>query len=102
MENNDFLGEYNKKVDKELAKQHEEAGKDFDKGETKDGKDMDDRIGYEHDMLQDHERRIRLLEEKYGKDSKVVKDEEKKDLKEGEKKQEDYDKKDEKKEGGDK
>ena len=98
---NDFLGDYQKKVDKELQKQHEEAGKDFDKVETKDGKDMDDRIGYEHDMLQDHERRIRLLEEKYGKDSKVVKDEEKKVLKEGEKEQEDKDKKDEK-EGGDK
>ena len=98
---NDFLGDYQKKVDKELEKQHEEAGKDFDKGETKDGKDMDDRIGYEHDMLQDHERRIRFLEEKYGKDSKVVQDEEKKALKEGEKKQEDKDKKDEK-EGGDK
>ena len=98
---NDFLGDYQKKVDKELEKQHEEAGKDFDKGETKDGKDMDDRIGYEHDMLQDHERRIRLLEEKYGKDSKVVKDEEKKVLKEGEKEQETKDKKDEK-EGGDK
>ena len=97
----DFLGDYQKKVDKELQKQHEEAGKDFDKGETKDGKDMDDRIGYEHDMLQDHERRIRLLEEKYGKDSKVVKDEEKKVLKEGEKEQETKDKKDEK-EGGDK
>lgn len=97
----DFLGDYQKKVDKELQKQHEEAGKDFDKGETKDGKDMDDRIGYEHDMLQNHERRIRLLEEKYGKDSKVVKDEEKKTLKEGEKEQEDKDKKDEK-EGGDK
>ena len=94
---NDFLGDYQKKVEK----QHEEAGKDFDKGETKDGKDMDDRIGYEHDMLSDHERRIRLLEEKYGKDSKVVKDEEKKVLKEGEKEQEDKDKKDEK-EGGDK
>ena len=98
---NDFLGDYQKKVDKELQKQHEEAGKDFDKGETKDGKDMDDRIGYEHNMLQDHERRIRFLEEKYGKDSKVVQDEEKKALKEGEKKQEDKDKKDEK-EGGDK
>lgn len=97
----DFLGDYQKKVDKELQKQHEEAGKDFDKGETKDGKDMDDRIGYEHDMLQDHERRIRLLEEKYGKNSPEVKDAEKKDLKEGEKKQEDKDKKDEK-EGGDK
>lgn len=97
----DFLGDYQKKVDKELQKQHEEAGKDFDKGETKDGKDMDDRIGYEHDMLQDHERRIRLLEEKYGKDSKVVKDEEKKTLKEGEKEQQEKDKKDEK-EGGDK
>lgn len=97
----DFLGDYQKKVDKELQKQHEEASKDFDKGETKDGKDMDDRIGYEHDMLSDHERRIRLLEEKYGKDSKVVKDEEKKTLKEGEKEQETKDKKDEK-EGGDK
>ena len=97
----DFLGDYQKKVDKELQKQHEEAGKDFDKGETKDGKDMDDRIGYEHDLLQDHERRIRLLEEKYGKDSKVVKDEEKKTLKEGEKEQQEKDKKDEK-EGGDK
>lgn len=98
---NDFLGDYQKKVDKELQKQHEEAGKDFDKGETKDGKDMDDRIGYEHDMLQDHERRIRLLEEKYGKDSKVVKNEEKKTLEEGEKEQETKNKKDEK-EGGDK
>lgn len=98
---NDFLGDYQKKVDKELQKQHEEAGKDFDQGETKDGKDMDDRIGYEHDMLQDHERRIRLLEEKYGKDSKVVKDEEKKTLEEGEKEQETKNKKDEK-EGGDK
>lgn len=97
----DFLGDYQKKVDKELQKQHEESAKDFDKGETKDGKDMDDRIGYEHDMLEDHERRIRLLEEKYGKDSKVVKDEEKKDLKEGEKEQETKDKKDEK-EGGEK
>lgn len=98
----DFLGDYQKEADKKLQKQHEEAGKDFDKGETKDGKDMDDRIGYEHDMLQDHERRIRLLEEKYGKDSKVVKDEEKKDLEAGEKKQEAKDKKDEEKEGGDK
>ena len=95
----DFLGDYQKKVDKELQKQHEEAGKDFDKGETKDGKDMDDRIGYEHDMLSDHERRIRLLEEKYGKDSKAVKDEEKKTLKEGEKEQQTMDK-DDKKEGG--
>lgn len=96
-----FLGDYQKKVDKELQRQHEDASKDFDKGEVKDGKDMDDKIGYEHDMLQDHERRIRLLEEKYGKDSKVVKDEEKKDLKEGEKIQKDMNKDDEKK-GGDK
>ncbi|MBO7696110.1 MAG: hypothetical protein J6T10_26040 [Methanobrevibacter sp.] len=97
----DFLGDYQKKVDKELQKQHEEAGKDFDKGETKDGKDMDDRIGYEHDMLQDHERRLRYLEERYGKDSPTVKDEEKKTLKEGEKEQKTMDKDDEKK-GGDK
>lgn len=97
----DFLGDYQKKVDKELQHQHEEAGKDFDKKEVKDGKDMDDRIGYEHDMLQDHERRIRLLEEKYGKNSKAVKDEEKKSLKEGEDEQRTLDKDDEKK-GGDK
>ena len=91
----------NNMLDEYLKKQHEEAGKDFDKGEVKDGKDMDDKIGYEHDMLSDHERRIRLLEEKFGKDSTEVKTAEKEAVKEGEKEQKDMNKDDEKK-GGDK
>lgn len=43
-----FLDEYKDK----LKEKHEEAGKDFDKGETTYGKDMDDRIGYIHDCLE--------------------------------------------------
>ena len=81
-----FLNEY-------LKREHTEAGEDFDKGETKDGKDMDDRVGYIHDAL-------KRLEHYFGTDevedsSKLQKDA----VKEGEKKQEDFDKKDEKKEG---
>lgn len=91
----DFLGEYNKKVDKELQREHEEAGKDFDKGDVKDGKDMDDKIGYQHDRLADLERRVALVEKE------VFAKKEKEALKEGAKEQQDMNKKDEK-EGGDK
>ena len=38
-------------LDDWIRKDHQEAGEDFDKGETTDGKDMDDRIGYIHDAL---------------------------------------------------
>lgn len=77
-----FLNEY-------LKKEHTEAGQDFDKGETKNGKDMDDRIGYIHDAL-------KRLEHYFGTDevkdsSKLQKD----TVKDGEKKQEEFNKKDE-------
>lgn len=71
-----------------LRKEHEEAGTDVDKGEEKDTKNMDDRIGYIHDA-------IKRIEAKLGTD-KLNESEQKEAIEEGEKKQEDYDKEDEK------
>lgn len=89
VEDRKFLNEY-------LKKEHTEAGQDFDKGETKDGKDMDDRIGYIHDAL-------KRLEHYFGLDEVEHSETLQKDaVKDGEKKQEEFDKKDESKDKGDK
>lgn len=71
-----------------LRKEHEEAAKDANKGEEKDTKDMDDRIGYIHDAL----KRI----EDYLGTNKLTKKEQMEAKKEGEKKEEEYNKEDEK------
>lgn len=70
-----------------LRKEHEEAAKDVDKGEEKDTKDMDDRIGYIHDAL-------KRIEEKLGT-NKLDKKEQEEAKEEGEEKEREYDKKDE-------
>ena len=85
-EDRKFLNEY-------LKKEHTEAASDADKGDEKDTKDMDDRIGYIHDALH-------RLEHYFGLDEVEHSETLQKDaVKDGEKKQEDFDKKDEKKEG---
>ena len=77
-----FLDEY-------LKKEHTEAANDADKGEEKDTKDMDDRIGYIHDALH-------RLEHYFGLDEVEHSETLQKDaVKDGEKKQEDFNKKDE-------
>lgn len=38
-------------LDQYLKKEHEDAAEDFDKGEDKDGKDADDKLGAIHDLL---------------------------------------------------
>lgn len=45
-------------LDKYLTEKHEDAAKDFEKGDVKDGKDQDDRIGAIHDMLTELLRRV--------------------------------------------
>ena len=82
-------------LDEWLRKDHQEAGEDFDKGETTDGKDMDDRIGYIHDAL-------KRLEAYFGTD-KVEDDKslQKEAVKDGTKEQEEM-KKDDNKDKGDK
>ena len=85
-EDRKFLNEY-------LKKEHEEAATDADKGEEKNTKNMDDRIGYIHDAL-------KRLEHYFGLDEVEHSETLQKDaVKDGEKKQEEFDKKDEKKEG---
>lgn len=51
MERENFLDAY-------LKDKHEEAAADFDKGDDKDGRDQDDRIGEIHDMLTELLRRV--------------------------------------------
>lgn len=78
-----FLDEY-------LKKEHTEAAADADKGDEKDTKDMDDRIGYIHDAL-------KRLEHYFGTDEVEHSETLQKDaVKDGEKKQEEFNKKDEK------
>lgn len=85
-EDRKFLNEY-------LKKEHTEAAADADKGEQKDTKDMDDKIGYIHDALH-------RLEHYFGLDEVEHSETLQKDaVKDGEKKQEEFNKKDEKKEG---
>ena len=77
-----FLDEY-------LKKEHTEAATDADKGEEKNTKDMDDRIGYIHDAL-------KRLEHYFGTDEVENSETLQKDaVKDGEKKQEELNKKDE-------
>lgn len=45
-------------LDRFLKEKHEEAAKDFDDGEKKDGRDEDDRIGEIHDMITELLRRV--------------------------------------------
>lgn len=70
-----------------LRQEHEEAAKDADKGEVKETKDVDDRIGYIHDA-------IKRIELKLGT-NKLDKEEEKEAKEEGIKEQRDFDKTDE-------
>ncbi|MBO7691191.1 MAG: hypothetical protein J6T10_00975 [Methanobrevibacter sp.] len=81
-EDRKFLNEY-------LKKEHTEAAADADNGDEKDTKDMDDRIGYIHDALH-------RLEHYFGLDEVEHSETLQKDaVKDGEKKQEDFNKKDE-------
>lgn len=73
-----------------LRKEHEEAAKDATKGNEKDTKDMDDRIGYIHDA-------VKRIEDYLGT-NKLNKKEQEEAKEEGEKEQRDFEKKDEKKE----
>lgn len=82
-------------LDDWIRKDHQEAGEDFDKGETTDGKDMDDRIGYIHDAL-------KRLEAYFGTDKVEDSETLQKDaVKDGTKEQEEM-KKDDNKEKGEK
>lgn len=56
-------------TDKYLSTLHNEAKEDFDKGEDKDGRDDNDKIGEIHDMISELYRDHKLAKEAKGKET---------------------------------